>query len=95
MDENVSKSKKSSLERKGDTTLLQQHYLKELAANAPKINRLLDQGELFEYSGGPKIRTASDYSYSSTSYAGPNYRIVGDAGGEYSVGVSTRQQPDQ
>ncbi|KAF7759719.1 hypothetical protein Agabi119p4_11414 [Agaricus bisporus var. burnettii] len=80
MDENVSKSKKTAMERKGDTTLLQQHYLKELKTNAPKINRLLEQAELFEYSGGPKIRTASDYSYSSTSYAGTNYRIVGDAG---------------
>lgn len=91
MDENVSKSKKAGLEKKGDTSLLQQHYLKELAANAPKINRLLDQAELFEYSGGPKVRTASDYSYSSTSYAGHNYRIVGDAGGEHSTNASTSQ----
>jgi hypothetical protein len=81
MDENASKRKKANMERKGDNTVLR-HYLQELTANAPKINGLLGEGKLIEYSGGPKVRTASDYSYSGTSYAGMNYRIVGDAGGK-------------
>ena len=29
------------------------------------------------------VRTASDYSYSASSYAGENFRIVGDAAGKY------------
>jgi flavine halogenase len=29
------------------------------------------------------IRTACDYSYSASSYAGENYRIVGDAAGKF------------
>lgn len=80
MDENVSKRKKANMEKKGDDSLLLRHYLQELTANAPKIKSLVGEGSLIEYSGGPKVRTASDYSYSSTSYAGSNYRIVGDAG---------------
>lgn len=83
MDENISKRKKANMERKGDDTLLR-HYLQELNTNAPKIKELVGEGKLVEYSGGPKVRTASDYSYSGTSYAGLNYRIVGDAGGRCS-----------
>lgn len=82
MDETVSKRKKANMERKGDDSPLLRHYLQELSTNAPKINGLIGEGKLVEYSGGPKVRTASDYSYSGTSYAGLNYRIVGDAGGE-------------
>ncbi|KXN81056.1 Tryptophan 2-halogenase [Leucoagaricus sp. SymC.cos] len=79
MDENVSKSKKASMEKKGDESLTLRHYLQELSANATKIKSFISQGTLMEYSG-TKIRTASDYSYSGSSYAGLNYRIVGDAG---------------
>ncbi len=37
------------------------------------------------------VRTASDYSYSASSYAGENYRMVGDAAGKFhctSVSIS-------
>lgn len=68
------------MEKKGDDTLLLRYYIQELNANAPKLKGLIGEGKLIEYSGGPKVRTASDYSYSGTSYAGRNYRIVGDAG---------------
>lgn len=30
----------------------------------------------------PLISAASDYSYSASYYAGPHYRIVGDAAGQ-------------
>jgi hypothetical protein len=36
------------------------------------------------------VRTASDYSYSASSYAGENYRIVGDAAGKFYCTSSSR-----
>ncbi|KXN84848.1 Tryptophan 2-halogenase, partial [Leucoagaricus sp. SymC.cos] len=80
IDENVSKSKKANMEKKGDESINVRHYLEELKVNATKIHSLIGEGNLIEYNGGPKIRMASDYSYSGTAYAGLNYRIVGDAG---------------
>ncbi|KAF5351714.1 hypothetical protein D9756_007522 [Leucocoprinus leucothites] len=43
---------------------------------APGVVDLIGDGKLVEGS----VKTASDFSYSAPSYAGPNYRIVGDAG---------------
>jgi len=83
MDEKISKRKKVNMGKKGDNNLLLHHYLQELKDNCPKIGELIGQGVLTEYSRGPQIRTAGDYSYSGTSYAGLNYRIVGDAGGKF------------
>ena len=47
----------------------------------------LDDGEVegAEWGEDRTIRTAGDYSYSASSYAGPGYRIVGDAGGMSSL----------
>ncbi|KAL8896116.1 MAG: hypothetical protein Q9207_007870 [Kuettlingeria erythrocarpa] len=42
---------------------------------APNIWMLVQQGELVA-----EIKHASDYSYSSSSYASPHVRVVGDAG---------------
>jgi len=36
------------------------------------------------------VRTASDYSYSASSYAGENYRMVGDAAGKFFCTSSQR-----
>lgn len=36
------------------------------------------------------VRTASDYSYSASSYAGENYRMVGDAAGKFYCTSSSR-----
>jgi hypothetical protein len=52
-------------------------YLANLSF-APGVVDLIGKGKLVEGS----VKTASDFSYSAPSYAGPNYRIVGDAGGE-------------
>lgn len=41
----------------------------------PTIQSLLEPAELVT-----DIKQATDYSYSATAYAGPNFRIVGDAG---------------
>jgi flavin-dependent dehydrogenase len=45
---------------------------------APGIVKLItNEGSLVDES----VRSASDYSYSAPSYAGPGFRIAGDAGG--------------
>jgi len=49
-------------------------YLESLKL-APSILDLLSKGELTT-----EIKSASDWSYSASSYAAPNVRIVGDAG---------------
>lgn len=41
------------------------------------------EGEGSGLGAQPPVKSATDFSYSATSYAGENYRIVGDAGGEY------------
>jgi len=68
--EEASISKKRALP--GGSTLTA-HYLDQLKL-APGLMRLLGQGELVS-----EIKSAGDYSYSATNYAGPKYRLVGDA----------------
>ena len=56
---------------------------------APGVLDLIGDGELVavktdedsEEEESPVARSASDYSYSATEYAGPGFRLVGDAGG--------------
>ena len=56
---------------------------------APGIIDLVGDGELVTVKSdeddseeeSPAARSASDYSYSATEYAGPGFRLVGDAGG--------------
>ncbi|KAJ7681861.1 putative halogenase, partial [Mycena polygramma] len=50
------------------------HYLAQLKL-APGVLRLLGTAKLVG-----EVRSAGDYSYSASAYAGPNYRIAGDAG---------------
>ncbi|KAJ7204695.1 putative halogenase, partial [Mycena pura] len=52
---------------------LKDHYLEQLKL-APGLVRLLGDGELVT-----DIKSAGDYSYSATHYAGSRYRLVGDA----------------
>ncbi|KAJ7333412.1 putative halogenase [Mycena albidolilacea] len=51
-----------------------QHYHDQLKL-APGVTRLLGNATLVG-----EVKTAGDYSYASSHYAGPNYRIAGDAG---------------
>jgi len=64
----------------------EQRYLKALDLT-PGVKRLLgSEGMMLR--GDPEsdtVRTASDYSYSASSYAGENFRIVGDAAGTFSL----------
>ncbi|KAJ7215686.1 putative halogenase [Mycena haematopus] len=49
------------------------HYLAQLNL-APGVLRLLGDAKLAD-----DVKSAADYSYSASQYAGPNYRMVGDA----------------
>ena len=57
---------------------------------APSVSNLIGDGELVSVKTDegseeepPVARSASDYSYSAGEYAGPGFRIVGDAGCEF------------
>ncbi|KAI0358724.1 FAD/NAD-P-binding domain-containing protein [Trametes cingulata] len=70
------------------SSTLAERYLSFLQL-APTILDLVGDGELVslktdededEEAEGPMARSASDYSYSASEYAGPGWRLVGDAG---------------
>ncbi|KAG8216212.1 putative halogenase [Butyriboletus roseoflavus] len=58
---------------------LQDHYLEELR-RAPGVMKLIGEGWLRNKDKPEAVKAASDYSYAASSYAGPHYRIAGDAG---------------
>lgn len=62
----------------------EQRYIKALDL-VPGVNQLLGlKGKMVRGEADlAAVRTASDYSYSASSYAGENYRIVGDAAGKF------------
>ncbi|KAK3906045.1 tryptophan 2-halogenase [Staphylotrichum tortipilum] len=51
-------------------------FYKDCLTLAPEIHSRLDEAELVS----PNIKAGADWSYSATEYAGPNFRVVGDAG---------------
>ncbi|KAJ7098496.1 putative halogenase [Mycena belliarum] len=71
--EEAHRAKKATLEAEGRATS-EAHYCAQLAL-APGVLRLLGDAEMTG-----EVRSAGDYSYSASHYAGPHYRIVGDAG---------------
>ncbi|KAG9217912.1 hypothetical protein CCMSSC00406_0005282 [Pleurotus cornucopiae] len=79
MNQDISNEKKAKAKESGEDTSLVAHYLSELK-RAPNVLALIGDGVHIKKSDAPLISAASDYSYSATSYAGPHYRIVGDAG---------------
>ncbi|KAK6984780.1 hypothetical protein R3P38DRAFT_3102852 [Favolaschia claudopus] len=60
--------------KKGNASDAKEYYLGQLAL-APGTMKLIGDGK---FVGDTK--SAADYSYSAGEYAGPNFRIVGDAG---------------
>lgn len=50
-------------------------YYKQCLKLAPKISKLLENAEIVS-----DIKQASDWSYSASAYAGPHFRLAGDAG---------------
>ncbi|KAK7040330.1 hypothetical protein VNI00_009798 [Paramarasmius palmivorus] len=73
-DEKLSRSKKADLAVGPEENRSTKYYLEQLK-NAPGLLRLLGDAT---FSGS--VRSAGDYSYSAPKYAGPHYRIAGDAG---------------
>ena len=53
-------------------------YLSNLSC-APGVVKLITPSGVLNFGS---VKSASDFSYSSPSYAGNGYRIVGDAGGK-------------
>lgn len=63
-------------------TLLRDFYLDQLDL-VPSLRAIMtSNAKLVEVGkdGGSAVRQASDYSYCATAYAGPGYRLAGDAG---------------
>ena len=67
----------------------------------PTISGLIGEGELVAVKSDededvesevPMARSASDYSYSATDYAGEGWRMVGDAGGLCLIYLCLRQR---
>jgi len=79
MNQEVSNSKKQRMPK--DNSSLTAFYLQQLQF-APDIMNLVAEGTLETPNEGPPVRSASDYSYSASSYAGPYYRLAGDAAGK-------------
>lgn len=52
-------------------------YLSTLSLAPGLVNLITTAGKMVKGS----VKSATDFSYSAPSYAGPNYRIIGDAGG--------------
>lgn len=52
-----------------------EEFYRDCLTLAPQIHERLVDAELVS-----KIKAASDWSYSASTYAGPNFRMVGDAG---------------
>ncbi|CDO75697.1 hypothetical protein BN946_scf184585.g10 [Trametes cinnabarina] len=79
-------TRRDSLSARASSTLAER-YLSFLQL-APGVLELIGDGELValktdeddDEPEGPMARTASDYSYSATEYAGQGWRVVGDAG---------------
>ena len=82
MDQDISISKKRSGRDSAGARgySLQDHYLEELR-RAPGAMKLIGEGQLRNKDKPEGVKAASDFSYSAPSYAGPHYRIAGDAGG--------------
>jgi len=76
--QDISHEKKAQAKERGEDASTAAHYHRELNL-APNIQILMGDATLFKKPDAPLISAASDYSYHATSYAGPHYRLVGDA----------------
>ncbi|KAF7168573.1 hypothetical protein CNMCM5623_001555 [Aspergillus felis] len=61
--------------KKRENGLTTQDFYLNVVKNTPGIQQLLNDAELVSH-----VKSASDWSYSASSYASPYLRIVGDAG---------------
>ncbi|ESK89117.1 radh flavin-dependent halogenase [Moniliophthora roreri MCA 2997] len=73
-EEKLIRSKKADMSVGPEENKSTKHYFEQLKS-APGLLRLLEGATCTGV-----VRSAGDYSYSAPQYAGPHYRIVGDAG---------------
>ncbi len=81
----AAKKKAASAEaaKEGKSHTLTDHYLAQLRNTAPGVMDLLSKATLISKDGeASPVKSAADYSYAASSYAGDHFRIVGDAAGE-------------
>lgn len=78
MNQDLATKKRQAL---GADVTMRDFYLDQLHL-APGLRALLANGSLLDTpeGGGATVKSASDYSYNSKSYAIPGARVVGDAG---------------
>ncbi|KAJ7153561.1 FAD/NAD(P)-binding domain-containing protein [Mycena crocata] len=76
--QDISNEKKAAAKERGEDGSTAAHYHRELKL-APNIQVLMGDATMFKKPDAPMISAASDYSYHASSYAGPHYRLVGDA----------------
>ncbi|EMD35697.1 halogenase [Gelatoporia subvermispora B] len=62
----------------GQINTLQKHYLRELE-RAPGVQKFIENAKLRGINTPEGVKSASDFSYSASSYAGDHFRLVGDA----------------
>ncbi|KAJ7686802.1 FAD/NAD(P)-binding domain-containing protein [Mycena rosella] len=76
--QDISNEKKARAKERGEDASTAAHYHRELKL-APNIQILMGNATMFKKPDAPLISAASDYSYHASAYAGPHYRLVGDA----------------
>ncbi|KAG1720058.1 putative halogenase [Suillus lakei] len=73
------KKKASRATSGGSGSNLQTHYIEELS-RAPGVLKLIEKGTLRNDGTPEAVKSASDFSYSASSYAGDHFRLAGDSG---------------
>jgi hypothetical protein len=79
MDQYTSNRKKREAEDTSGVSNLHAHYLQEIQ-RLPGLRNLLEKATLRNSGLPDSIKSASDFTYSASTYAGDRYRIAGDAG---------------
>lgn len=72
MNKDASLRKKSALGQAGSLT---EHY-KDQFQYTPGLKKLLENASL-----NSSVKSASDYSYTASTFSGDHFRLAGDAGG--------------
>jgi len=74
-DEKVSRSKRANMSTGPEEDKSMNHYMEQLKL-VPNLLRLLEKSTCTGV-----VKSAGDYSYAADRYAGPRFRLAGDAGG--------------
>ncbi|KAG1850803.1 putative halogenase [Suillus subalutaceus] len=74
------KKKASRAASGGSGSNLLAHYKEELLSRAPGVLKLIGKATLRNDGTPEAVKSASDFSYSASSYAGDHFRLAGDSG---------------